>query len=109
MKDRGCVQFEDLVCSFFEIWKFDKRLLLVLLINVVIKALQPFPNIILFGLIIDSITRSEDFSTFIYYIGVMFGINFFLFAVSIYLGKVKEILFLKFKDELDNDVAPLSA
>lgn len=104
MKDRGCVQFEDLFCSFFEIWKFDKRLLLVLLVNVVIKALQPFPNIILLGLIIDSIIRGEDFFLFIYYIGVMFGINFFLFAVGIYLGKVKEILFLKYKDKLDNDI-----
>lgn len=105
MKDREHVQFDDLICSFREIWQFDKRLFLILLVNVVINALQPFPNIILSGLIIDSITRGEAFITFIFYIGLMFGINFSLVAVGIYLGKVKEYLFLKFTDKLNNDIS----
>ncbi len=104
-KRREHTQFDNLVCSFLEIWKFDRRLFLVLLVNVVVKALQPFPNIILSGLIIDSITRGEAFFTFICYIGFMFGINFSLMAVSICLGKVKEYLFLKFNDKLNNDIS----
>lgn len=105
MKDREHARFDDLVCSFREIWMFDKRLFLVLLINVFINALQPFPNIILSGLIIDSITRGEAFLTFIFFICLMFGMNFLLMAVSIYLGKVKEYLFLKFTDKLNNDIS----
>ena len=105
MKGREHTQFDNLVCSFLEIWKFDRRLFLILFVNVVVKALQPFPNIILSGLIIDSITRGEAFLTFIYYIGLLFGINFFLMAVSTCLGKAKEYLFLKFNDKLNNDIS----
>ncbi len=105
MKGGEHTQFDNLVCSFLEIWKFNRSLFLVLFVNVVIKALQPFPNIILSGLIIDSIARGEAFFTFIYYIGLMFGINFFLMAAGICLGKVKEYLFLKFNDKLNNDIS----
>lgn len=105
MKDKTHIQFDDLICSFHEIWLFDKRLFLVLLANVVINALKPFPNIILSGLIIDSITQGKDFLTFLFYICVMFGMIFLLTAVSIYLGKVKEYLFLKFTDKLNNDIS----
>lgn len=104
MKEREHMQFDDLVCSFAEIWKFDRRLFLILLVNVIVKALQPFPNIILSGLIINSITRGEAVSRFLYYIGLMFGINFILVTVSIYLEKNKEYLFLKFTNKLDNDI-----
>lgn len=60
MNGRGHAQFDDLVCSFLEIRKFDRRLFIILLINVIIKSIQPFPNIIFSGLIIDSITRGGD-------------------------------------------------
>ncbi len=41
----------------------------------------------------------------IYYIGLMFGIDFFLAAAGICLGKAKEYLFLKFNDKLHNDIS----
>lgn len=104
MKERIHVKFDELFCSFVEIWKFDKRLFLILLVNVVVKAFQPFPNIILSGLIIDSITQGKAFPIFLRYIGLMFGINFLIAAVGIYLGKAKEYLFLKFTNKLDNDI-----
>lgn len=104
LRGKGRVKFDELVCSFVEMWKFDRHLFLIMLTNVVIKAAHPFPNIILSGLIIDSITRGEAFSKFIYYIGLMFGINFFIVAVGIFLGKAKEHLFLKFTNKLDNDI-----
>lgn len=104
MKERIHMKFDELFCSFIEIWKFDKRLFLILLANVVVKAFQPFPNIILSGLIIDSITQGKAFSIFLRYIGLMFGINFFIAAAGIYLGKAKEYLFLKFTNKLDNDI-----
>ena len=104
MKERIHMKFDELFCSFIEIWKFDKRLFLILLVNVVVKAFQPFPNIILSGLIIDSITQGKAFPIFLRYIGLMFGINFLIAAVGIYLGKAKEYLFLKFTNKLDNDI-----
>lgn len=104
MKERIHMKFDELFCSFIEIWKFDKRLFLILLANVVVKAFQPFPNIILSGLIIDSITQGKAFPIFLRYIGLMFGINFFIAAAGIYLGKAKEYLFLKFTNKLDNDI-----
>lgn len=104
MNGRGHAQFDDLVCSFLEIRKFDRRLFIILLINVIIKSIQPFPNIIFSGLIIDSITRGGTFFAFLCYIGIMFGVNFFLVAIGIYLEKVKEYLFLKFNNKLNNDI-----
>ena len=104
MKERIHMKFDELFCSFIEIWKFDKRLFLILLVNVAVKAFQPFPNIILSGLIIDSITQGKAFPIFLRYIGLMFGINFLIAAVGIYLGKAKEYLFLKFTNKLDNDI-----
>lgn len=35
----------------------------------------------------------------------MFGSIFFLEAISIYLGKIKEYLFLRFTDKLNNDIS----
>ena len=105
MKNRGRMQWGDLACSFLEIWKFNRCLFLILLVNVIVKALQPFPGIILSGLIIDSIVRGEAFSIFLLYIGLMFGMNFFLMSVSTCLGKGKEYLFLEFSNKLNNDIS----
>lgn len=105
MKNRGRMQWGDLACSFLEIWKFNRCLFLILLVNVIVKALQPFPGIILSGLIIDSIVRGEAFSIFLLYIGLMFGMKFFLMSVSTCLGKGKEYLFLEFSNKLNNDIS----
>lgn len=104
MKEKGCIRLDDLISSFREIWRYDKRLFWVLFVTVFINAIQPFPNIILSGLIIDSISKGEAFSKFVFYILLMFGSIFILEAISIYLGKIKEYLFLKFTDKLNNDI-----
>ena len=104
MKNKENVRLDDLISSFREIWRYDKRLFLVLLINVVINACQPFPNIIFSGLIIDSISHGYEFSSFIFYILMMFGLIFLFAVIDIYLGKVKEYLFLGFSNKLNNDI-----
>lgn len=101
---KGHIQLDDLISSFQEIWRYDKRLFLILLVTVFINALRPFPNIILSGLIIDSISQKDAYSKIVFYILLMFGSIFFLEAVSIYLGKIKEYLFLKFINKLNNDI-----
>ncbi len=97
-------KFDYFVLSFREIWKFDKLLFIVLLTDVVINALLPFPNIILSGLIIETLTEGSKFLSFAFYVGLMFSMNFLLKAVSCCLRKVREYLFLKFTDKINNDV-----
>ncbi|MCD7785014.1 MAG: ABC transporter ATP-binding protein/permease [Oscillospiraceae bacterium] len=105
MKEKRRVQLDDMISSFREIWKYDKRLFLILLVTVFINALRPFPNIILSGLIIDSISQKEAYSQIVFYVLLMFGSIFVLEAISIYLGKIKEYLFLKFTNKLNNDIS----
>lgn len=104
MKERAQVRLNNLFCSFKEIWNFDKFLFLILVVNVIIKALQPFPSIILSGLIIDSVSKGEKWTKFIFYIVLMFGIQFVLFTASIWLGKARDYLFTRFTNKLDNDI-----
>lgn len=98
-------RWDDFILSVREIWKFDKRLFFLLFADVIINALQPFPNIILSGLIIDSLTRGDAFWPFLIYLGLMFGIGFLLKAVSTWLRKTREYLFIKFNDKLSNDIS----
>ena len=105
MKVKKNARFDDFVLSFQEIWRFDKRLLFVLIAAVIINAALPFPNIILSGLIVDTIVKGEDFFIVIFYVTLMFGLNFFLTAVNTYIGKEREFLFIKFINKLNNDIS----
>ena len=105
MKNKKNDRFDDFMLSFQEIWKFDKRLLFVLLADIVINALLPFPNIILSGLIVDSIVGGESFLSVVFFVALMFGINFALTAVNTFLRKVREYLVIKFTNKLNNDIS----
>lgn len=78
MKKRRNIQFDNLSLSFKEIWHYDKRLIFILLADVVISALRPFPDIILSGRIVDSIAGGRSFGLVVAYISLMFGLNFCL-------------------------------
>lgn len=104
MKNIKNIRFDDFILSFQEIWKFDKRLLFILLADIIINALSPFPNIILSGLIVDSIVRGKDFLSVIFFVALMFGISFLLTAVNTFLRKAREYLFIKFTNKLNNDI-----
>ncbi|MCI8332353.1 MAG: ABC transporter ATP-binding protein [Clostridiales bacterium] len=105
MKNKNHIRLDNFFLSFQEIWKFDKRLFFVLLADVIINATLPFPNIILSGLIIDSIVTGNDFLLVFFYIALMFAISFLLNAVSTYLKKFREYLFIKFTNKLNNDIS----
>lgn len=105
MKGTTYARFEDFGLSVREIWKFDKRLFFVLLVDVIINALLPFPNIILSGLTINSIAADNDFPLFLFYIALMFGISFLLKVISTYVRKVREYLFVQFTNKLNNDIS----
>lgn len=105
MKKRKNIQFDNLSLSFKEIWHYDKRLIFILLADVVISALRPFPDIILSGRIVDSIAGGRSFGLAVAYISLMFGLNFCLTAISTFLAKSRDYLLIKLTNKLDNDVS----
>ncbi len=104
MNNNDHFHLDTLFSSFSEIWKFDKRLFLVLIIGVIIKALLPFPGIVLSGLIIDCIALGKEFSVFSNYIVILFAIQFILATLNICLAKMKEYMFIRFSNKIDNDI-----
>ena len=104
MKKIKSMQLENLLLSFKEIWNYDKRLLFILFADIIINALLPFPSIILAGLIIDSIASGEEFLLVIFYVALLFGINYFFTAISAFLNKTREYLFIKLINRLNNEI-----
>ena len=94
----------NLMLSLGEVWKFDKRLIFVLVANVFISALRPFPNIIFAGRIVDVITNGKDFIQVIFYIALMFGMDYSLTTAGTLLAKFRDYLFTKVINKLDSDV-----
>lgn len=97
-------QMNNLMLSFGEVWKFDKRLIFVLIANVFVSALRPFPNIIFAGRIVDVITNGKDFMQVVIYIALMFGMDYALTAAGTLLTKFRDYLFTKVVNKLDSDV-----
>lgn len=105
MKRIKNMQLDNLSLSFREIWNYDKRLIFILLADVFVSALRPFPNIILAGRIVDGITEGKDFPLIITYIAMMYGIDYLLTTISTFLAKTRDYLFTKLTNKLDNDVS----
>lgn len=104
MKSKINARLYDFILSFQEIWKFDKKLLFVLLSDIIVNAVLPFPNIIISALIVDSIVKGDSFSNVILYVTLMFGINFLLTSINTILKKERQYLFLKFTNKLNNEM-----
>lgn len=98
------MQLENLRLSFKEISNYDKRLIFILLADIIINALLPFPNVILAGRIVDSIASGEDFLLVIFYISLLFSTNYFFTAINTFLSKSREYLFIKLTNKLDNEI-----
>lgn len=98
------LRLSDLFLSFQEIWKYDKKLLFIMIVNVIIDALSPFPNIILAGLIVDSIVDGKELLSVIFYVALMFGSNFLITSASTLLNKIREYQVIKFVNKLNNEI-----
>ncbi len=96
---------DNLFLSFKEMWKYDKRLIFILLADVLISALRPFPNILLSGKIVDSISNGKSFYFVLFYVVLLFGLDYFLTTISIFLSNKREYLFIKLTQKLDNDIS----
>ncbi len=97
-------QIDNLSLSFKEIWGFDKRLIFILLADVFVSALRPFPGIVLAGRIVDSITEGKDFLQAVFYVAVMYGMDYILTAAATFLAKSRDYLFARMINKLDNDL-----
>lgn len=104
MKNIKNMQLDDLVLSFKEIWSFDKRLIFILIADVFIDSLSPFPDIILAGKIVDSISSGSTFQLVIFYVMLLFGLNYLLTAIGTYLDKSRDYLFIMLTNKMDNDI-----
>lgn len=96
---------DNLFLSFKEMWKYDKRLIFILLADVLISALRPFPNILLSGKIVDSISNGKSFYFVLFYVVLLFGLDYFLTTINIFLSNKREYLFIKLTQKLDNDIS----
>lgn len=90
--------------SFVEIYHYDKRLIIILFMEIIINAIMPFPNVILSGKIVDSISKGASFSKMVYLIVLLFGLDFVLATTNTILAKTREYLFIKLTNKLDNEI-----
>ena len=92
------------IWSIREICNFDKSLLVILLFEIVINSLLPFPSIIFGGVIVNAILHSNDFGLVAMYVAFMFGMTYLLNMIHIILGKRKEYLLIQLTDKIVNDL-----
>lgn len=86
------------------VYQFDKKLLLVFVMNVAVSAAMPFPFIIFTKYIIDALTFGEEFINVIFFAGVMFLSNYLLTNLGGVLGAYKAVRTAKMSIELSNTV-----
>lgn len=104
MKTEKSIRLSDLLLSFHEIWNYDKKLLFIMVADIFVDAVSPFPSIILAGAIVDSIVGGKDLIRVILYVALMFGGNFLIESISILLNKVREYQVIKFVNHLNNEI-----
>ncbi len=104
MKKIENVFLNNFFTSFQELWNFDKRLIFILIAEVFMVAVAPFPNIIFAGEIVDSITEKKSFKAVLIYIALMFGLNLFIITFRTLMSKAKSFLVLKLTNKFDTDV-----
>ena len=93
-----------LMWSIREIWNYDKRLLFILISEIVITSLSPFPNIVFSGVIVNTISSGTNFNLVILYVVLMFGMSYLLTTINLFLGKTKEYLLMKLTNKIVNDL-----
>ena len=98
------IRWDDFALSFKEIWKFDKKLTIVLLIEIIINAFSPFPGILLSGIIVDNLVGAKGFLDVVFYVALLFGSNLIVMSISTLLSKAREYMFIKFINKLTNDI-----
>ena len=93
-----------LVLVFKEIWRFDKKLIFIMVIEILISAASPFPYIILSKIIIDGLIDGDNFPRVIFFICLMFSFNYILSALGTLVGAKKYKMSANMTNMLSNEV-----
>lgn len=101
MKNR---QIDNIKLSFQEIWKFDKRLIFLLIADVIICALKPFPNIVFAGRIVDALDGGNDFYRVVSCVSMMFGLDILFTLLSMLLSNSQKMMLTKLRNKMNNDL-----
>ena len=95
---------DNLLLSFKEIWSFNKRIVFLLVADVIVKSISPFPRIVFSGIIVDSVAAGKDFSTVVYYVIGLFLSEYFLTITKTFFSKTREYQLDKLTYKLDNEI-----
>lgn len=95
---------DNFILSFKEIWSFNKSLIFILIFELLVTAVTPFPNIIFLGKIVDEIAVKNDFTNALTYILILFISDCILHTLSIILQNKQTFLFACLINKLDDDV-----
>ena len=104
MKNKRKSKTANLLMSFREVWRYNRLLFFVLAAGIIVNSLMPFPNIIMAGLVIDSIASGNDFLLVVFYVAMLFGLNYVLGTLQTLLNKMREYQIVKFTNKLNNDI-----
>lgn len=104
MKKTKSIRWSDLLLSFREIGRYDKKILFLMVADVIVGAVSPFPNILLSGLIVDGIVDGRDFWLVMLYVAALFGGNFLLASAGTLLDKAREYQVIRFINHLNNEI-----
>ena len=93
-----------LVLVFKEIWRFDKKLIFIMVIEILISAASPFPYIILSKIIIDGLIDGDNYPRVIFFICLMFSFNYILSALGTLVGAKKYKMSANMTNMLSNEI-----
>lgn len=95
---------DDFFLSFKEIYRYDKKLLFIMIADVIIEAIVPFPNIIITGLIVDSLVYNRPVKEVMIYIATMFIFDFGTASLHTLFSKISEYRVIQFVNYLNNEI-----
>ena len=77
---------------FQKLWNYDKRLIWIMLFEIVLNSCRPFPNIVLSKYIIDELIKGNDYLKVIQYTGFMFSLDYIISSLSTLIRNKKMVL-----------------
>ena len=89
---------------FQKLWNYDKRLIWIMLFEIVLNSCRPFPNIVLSKYIIDELIKGNDYLKVIQYTGFMFSLDYIISSLSTLIRNKKMVLSVELTNMLSNDV-----
>lgn len=96
--------FPLLVSVFRRVYQFDKKLLVVTVLNIIVSAAEPFPYIVFSKYILDALVLGKNYGMVLLFSGVMFGTSFVLTNAVRFLNEYKTVMSVKMSNALADTV-----